>query len=305
MTPTLELRGILPAVITPFTEDGLRIDVEALRTHVRRLVDAGCGGLIPGGTTGEFAALTIDERKLLHETVISAAGGEVPVLPQTGALTAVEAIELTQHAQRSGAAGVMVIPPFFDELTFAEIRSYYVAVADAVEVPVMLYNIPGATGQHLSPGQLAELASVPGVTSIKDSGADATALTALLLEHGDDVQVVNGWDTFTFLGLASGAQASVWGAANIFPELAVELFETIVDREDLKAGRALWRRLFPVVEFLEKQSYATRVKTACALQGKRVGPVRAPLLPLPAEDEALLVELLEAADLLPADALVR
>jgi dihydrodipicolinate synthase/N-acetylneuraminate lyase len=285
MTPTAQLRGILPAMLTPFTEDGGAIDTDALSASVTRLLDAGCGGLIPGGSTGEFTSLSNAERRLLHTTVIDAAAGRAPVYPQTGAMTTDEAIELTIHAQSAGAAGVMVAPPYYDALSFPELKAYYTEVAGSVSIPVMLYNIPSATGQHLTPAQIAELADdIPGVASIKDSSGDAYALTELLERYGDRLQVCNGWDSLTFFGLAAGAKASVWGAANIFPELAVELFTAVAEQGDLDAGRKLWSRLYPVVAFLESGSYTSRVKAACRLRGLPVGPVRRPFLD-PADDD--------------------
>ena len=295
MVYQLELRGILPAMLTIFTEDGSSIDTQAQAAHTRRLIDAGVGGLIPGGSTGEFSSLSRDERKLLHETVVTAAEGRVPVIAQTGGLTAAEAVELSRHAEEVGAAALMVVPPFYDSLTFEELKGYFTEVAAAVSIPVMIYHIPAATGQHLTPAQLAELGAIPGVESMKDSGGAAALLQQSLLIHGDALQVCNGWDNLTFLGLAAGARASVWGAANIFPELAVELFETVAVKGDLKAGRELWSRLYPLVTFLEAGSYGPRVKAATRLTGQPVGNPRRPLLPVGAEDEATLKDLLTAA----------
>lgn len=291
----LQLRGILPAMLTPFTADGSAIDTEALAAHTKYLVDAGVGGLIPGGSTGEFSSLSHDERKLLHETVIDAAEGRVPVIAQTGALTAAEAIELSQHAEKAGAAAVMVVPPFYDELSFAELKNYYTEVAAAINIPVMLYHIPGVTGQSASAEQIAELGDIPGVESVKDSGGNAAELSAELLVHGNRIQVANGWDHLTFLGLCTGAQSSVWGAANIFPKQAVELYEAIAVRGDLKAGREIWTKLYPLVLFLESASYTTRVKAATKLTGRNVGEPRKPFLPVPAEDVETLKGLLADA----------
>lgn len=295
MASKLELRGILPAMVTPFTADGSAIDVEELKAHTDRLIEAGVGGLIPGGSTGEFAALTHDERKLLHETVVATADGRVPVIPNTGALTATEAVVLTKHAEQIGAAAVMVVPPFYDPLTFEELKAYYTEVAASVSIPVMVYHIPSVTGQNLTAAELAALGDIPGVESVKDSGGDASALTEGLLVHTGRLQVANGWDNLTFLGLATGATASVWGAANIFPKEAVELFETVAVRGDLKAGRELWARLFPIVLFLETESYGPRVKAATRLTGQPVGQPRRPFLPIPVEDEATLEKLLADA----------
>jgi len=297
MTSKLELRGILPAMITPFTADGASVNTEALADHTRNLIDAGVGGLIPGGSTGEFASLSKAERQQVHTTVIAAAEGRVPVVPQTGALTVQDAIELSVHAEKAGAAGVMVAPPFYDPLSFAELHAYFAEVAGAISIPVMLYHIPSVTGQELTPAQIGELADIPGVASIKDSSGDASALTELLQVYGDRLQVCNGWDTLTFFGLASGAKASVWGAANIFPELAVELFDAVAGKGDLKAGRAVWSRIYPVIKFLEAESYTARVKAGSQLVGVQAGPPRSPYLPLTPDAVATLADLLQNAGL--------
>jgi 4-hydroxy-tetrahydrodipicolinate synthase len=297
MSTTADLRGILPAVITPFTPDGA-VDIVALTRHTRYLIDAGVGGLIPGGSTGEFAALSNAERKLVHATVVEAANREVPVVAQTGALTAAEAIDLSRHAEQIGADGVMVVPPFYDPLTFAEIKAYYAEVASAISLPVMVYHIPGVTGQHLTPAQIGELAEIPGINSVKDSSGDASALIETLETYGDRLQVCNGGDTLTFLALAAGARASIWGAANIFPELAVELYDAIAVRGDLSAGRKVWSRIFPVVAFLEADNYTPRVKAACELVGVPAGRPRPPFLPVSGDDLVTLKSLLDQAGLI-------
>ncbi|MFI7067472.1 dihydrodipicolinate synthase family protein [Kribbella sp. NPDC050124] len=298
MAPKLELTGILPAMITPFTEGGVSIDTAALTSQVERLIAAGVGGLIPGGSTGEFTALSRDERKLLHSTVLAAAAGRVPVVPHTGAATAAEAIELSQHAEQHDAAAVMVIPPYYDTLSFAELHRYYSDVAGNISIPVMLYHMPAVSGQGLTPAQIGELALIPGVAAMKDSSGDAAALTELIENYGDRIQVCNGWDSLTFFGLAAGAKASVWGAANIFPELAVELYDAMAVKGDLDTGRAIWSRIFPLVAFLEAESYGQRVKAAVNLLGVPAGEPRLPFLPASESDVAALRKLMDEAGLL-------
>lgn len=297
MAGKAELRGVLAAVITPFTDDGAEVDVDGLKRHANHLLETGCHGLIPGGSTGEFTSLSHAERKLVHSVVVAAADGRVPVYPQTGAMTTREAVELSSHAESIGADGVMVAPPYYDPLTFAELKSYYAAVAGAITIPLMIYNIPSATGQHLSAAQIGELAEIPGVTSVKDSSGDAAALSELLEVYGDRVQVCNGGDTLTFFALAAGATAIVLGAANVFPEVSVELFEALATRGDLSAARAIWRRIYPLLAFFEQHSYAARVKTACGLLGRPVGPTRLPLHAPGDNDRGTLAALLERAHL--------
>src|SRR5689334_7144631 len=149
--------GVLPALITPFTDDGSAIDTGALAANVERLIDGGVGGLVPGGSTGEFTTLTHVERRTLVEATVEAAAGRVPVVAGTGALTTHETVELSVHAERAGAAAVMVIPPFYDALSWRELLAHYTAVADAVAIPIMYYNLPSASGVKLTAAQLREL----------------------------------------------------------------------------------------------------------------------------------------------------
>ena len=190
------------------------------------------------------------------ELCVKAADGRVPVVAGTGALTTDATVEFSKHAADVGADAVMVVPPFYDTLTVPELKEHLQAVHDGCGLPIVYYNIPGITGLRLSAAQLADLGQVPGVRYIKDTSGDAVALSELLIKHAEAITTFNGWDTLTFLGIASGAKGSVWGAVNIFPELAVELWDTVAIRKDLDAGRALWARLWPLCDFLEARGYA-------------------------------------------------
>jgi 4-hydroxy-tetrahydrodipicolinate synthase len=279
--------GVLPALITPFTEDGSAIDADALHAVVERLVAAGVGGLVPGGSTGEFTTLSHAERRELVEVTVSAAAGRVPVVAGTGALSTRETVELSRHAERAGASAVMIVPPFYDALSWRELKAHYTAVADAIGIPIMYYNLPSATGVTLTAAQLRELP----ISSLKDTGGDATAATELIQTDGPTL--LNGWDTLTFAALAAGVRAVVWGVASIVPERCVELHRLLIDEIDLPAARELWARLWPLCQCLESQSYPAAVKTACRLVGDTTGPVRAPLLEL---DDAATRELAALVD---------
>src|SRR5690349_4632320 len=134
--------GVLPALITPFTEDGGAIDTQALAANIERLIAGGVGGLVPGGSTGEFTTLTNAERRELTEVTVAAAGGRVPVVAGTGALSTRETVELSVHAEQAGAAAVMVVAPFYDPLPWRELLAHYRAGAAAIDIPIMYYNLP-------------------------------------------------------------------------------------------------------------------------------------------------------------------
>jgi len=288
--------GVLPALITPFSQDGSSIDTQALAAIVDRLVGAGVAGLVPGGSTGEFTTLSHAERRQLVEATVQAAAGRVPVVAGTGALSTRETVELSVHAEQAGAAAVMIVPPFYDALSWRELLAHYTAVADAIEIPIMYYNLPSASGVTLTAAQLRQLP----VSSLKDTGGDAVAATELIQTDGPTL--LNGWDTLTFAALAAGVRAVVWGTASIIPEQCVELHRLLIEDIDLPAARELWARLWPLCQFLEHQSYPTAVKTACQLLGDTTGPVRAPLLPLDDAATRELTALLEHATLRTATA---
>jgi 4-hydroxy-tetrahydrodipicolinate synthase len=283
--------GVLPALITPFTDDGSAIDTGAVTAIVDRLIGAGVTGLVPGGSTGEFTTLSHAERRDLIETTLEAAADRVPVVAGTGALSTRETVELSVHAEQAGAAAVMIVPPFYDALSWRELLAHYAAVADAIEIPIMYYNLPSASGVKLTAAQLRELP----ITCLKDTGGDAVAATELI--QTDAPTLLNGWDTLTFAALAAGVQAVVWGTASILPEQCVTLHRLLIDDIDLPAARELWARLWPLCQFLEGQSYSAAVKTACRLIGDTTGPVRAPLLPLNDAAASELAALLEHATL--------
>jgi 4-hydroxy-tetrahydrodipicolinate synthase len=292
---TVTFEGILPAMVTPMDATSA-IDEGALTKLTDRLIRAGSGGLIPCGSTGEFTSLSLAERRRVTEVVVAAAAGRVPVAPHTGALTALEAVELSTHAQEAGASAVMVIAPFYEPLPWPGIKEYYRAIASEIDIPIIIYNLPGATGVCLNGEQLAELGAIDGVDYVKDSSANAVLLTELIQRYSSHINVMNGWDSLTFYGLVAGTRASVWGAANFIPELAVELFDSIYRRQDLTEAREVWSRIWPICKFLETaESYVAAVKAGCELIGEPAGDPRLPILPLEDNKKAELAALLKAA----------
>ncbi|MEU6145609.1 dihydrodipicolinate synthase family protein [Streptomyces sp. NPDC047081] len=296
-----QFTGILAAVVTPLTPDGSAVDAEGVRRQAEHIIGGGIHGLVPGGSTGEFTTLTLDERKRVTELYVEAAAGRVPVVSGTGALSTADTVELSVHAEKAGAAAVMVVPPFYDAPSFDELLGFFGAVSDAVDIPIMYYNIPSATGVNLAPEELAKLARETAVTSYKDTGGDFAWFSAVQQEHARDITALNGWDTLTFAALASGAQAGVWGTASVIPALCAELYDALAVRGDLHAGRELWAKIFPICRFLESHNYACGIKTGLDLVGVGAGPTRRPVLPLAPQYRAEFRDLLVAAGVAVAE----
>ena len=291
-----ELSGILVALITPFTDDGKTVHEGRLQAHVNRMIEAGVHGLVPGGTTGEFTAMTSEERKNGLELVIKYTAGRVPVVAGIGALSTWECVDLATHAAKAGADALMVVPPFYDPVNYQQLRTLMKEVHEASNLPIMFYNIPSASGITLSPTELASLSEV-GVKYMKDTSGNAPALTELLFELDDKITAFNGWDTLTFYGLAAGAKGSVWGATNIIPELSVELWNKLAVQGDLRGARELWRKIFPICKFLESHNYPSAVKTGMELRGWETGGLRRPFDLLAKEQTEELAGYLSASGL--------
>ena len=295
----VELRGILAAATTPFTSDASAIDEAALRGQVDRLVAAGIHGLVPTGTTGEFTTLSPEEYRRVIEVYVEAAAGRIPVIAGIGALSTQGAIDLARHAEKVGADAIMLVPPFYDPLSFEALKAFLSDVAGSITLPIVYYNVPGCTGIQLSAAQLAELGEIDGIDYIKNTSDDAVGLAELLANPSDKIKAFNGWDTLTFFGIASGAEASVWGTAGVVPELAVEFWETLAEKKDLARAREQWKHLWAISDFLESVNYVAGIKAGLELLGHPVGPVRSPIQPLPAEERERFARILENAGVLP------
>jgi dihydrodipicolinate synthase/N-acetylneuraminate lyase len=296
---TADLHGILAAVTTPFTPDAEAVDEPTLTAQADRLIGAGIHGLVTTGSTGEFSTLTPQEYRRVIEAYVEAADHRVPVVAGVGALSTRGAIDLAQHAETVGADAIMLLPPFYGGVDLATLRAFLTAVAESISIPIVYYNIPSATGTRLTACEIADLADMPGVDYLKDTSGDAVALTELLTAHADRIQAFNGWDTLTFYGLAAGATASVWGAAGIVPELAVQLWETLAVKGDLVAARRQWKHLWAISDFLESVDYVAGIKCGLEIIGHPAGPARLPVQPLPAHERERFTRILAKAGQTP------
>jgi 4-hydroxy-tetrahydrodipicolinate synthase len=226
--PENTFTGVFTAISTPFTDDGSQLDLQRLDAMLERQVRAGVAGIVPCGTTGEFQALSHVERRTLVERCAASVGDRLELVPHTGALTTAEAVALSRHAVECGAKGVLAMPPFFAPLTRGELLRYYAEIVESVQVPVILYHNPAVTGLTYGASELVDLCAAVGIRHLKYTSADASGLTQLLLEHATDVQTLPAWDHLTLTAFASGATASIWGAASAVPELCVALLTSTV-----------------------------------------------------------------------------
>ncbi len=288
------LRGILSAMATPFDSAGA-LNESALRTLTDGTIAAGVHGLITCGSTGEFPAMTTEERKRVTEIVAEHNHGRVPLAVGTGSTSTAVAIDLTRHAKSVGADAVMVLNPYYEPMSLDEVYGYYAEIASAVDLPIMVYNIPMCTGVNLPVQFMLKMArEIPQVQYVKDSSGDLSQVEEMMLRHGDEITTFNGQDTVTFSGLSLGAKGAVWGAANCMPRQCAELFD-LCEAGNLIEARSLWDRMYPVQQFLVTEGYIASVKAGANLIGFEVGEPRKPFRALTAAKTEELRGLLEAA----------
>ncbi|HKI59573.1 MAG TPA: 4-hydroxy-tetrahydrodipicolinate synthase, partial [Mariprofundaceae bacterium] len=182
--------GTMTALVTPFKNG--HIDEEAFLAHLDRQIEAGVDALIPAGTTGEAATLTYDEHKHLIDITVQHVAGRVPVIAGTGSNNTAESIELTQAAKELGADAALLISPYYTKPTQEGIYQHYRAVAEAVHLPQMIYNVPGRTNSNIQPETVARLAEIPNIVGIKDATGDMAQLTRTYMACGDKLDFISG-----------------------------------------------------------------------------------------------------------------
>lgn len=283
-------RGSYTVMVTPFDDAGL-LDETRLRRFVEWQIEQGVHGLIPLGSTGEFLSLTREERGQVVTIVVDQAAGRVPVLAGTAAEWTDEAVSLSKEAQDLGADGVMVVPPYYSSPTEDEIFMHYRKIAEAISVPVMVYNNPFTSNVDLKAPLVARLSEIDNISYIKESSGSVTRTTQILRLCGDRMTVFAGYDPWE--GYLVGAQGYVSVFSNIAPALSSELFRTTVDRRDPEGGRQLYHRVLPLLEALSGDLYVSATKAALDLIGMPVGNPRPPRLPLPTDRRAALIATLE------------
>jgi 4-hydroxy-tetrahydrodipicolinate synthase len=278
---SLRVHGVLPALLTPFDRRG-EVDEGALRRLVRFLLRKGVHGLYPCGTTGQAASLTIAQRQRVAAIVVEEAHHRVPVIVQVGLPDTASTILLARHAAGIGADGVAVVTPYYHAADDPALLAHYRAVAEALAIPVYVYNIPRNTGVNVTPALLARLAQVPGIVGIKDSSRDFTQLLEYLAVVPEEFQVICGTESYYFPAWLMGCRAGVSATANVLPELCVQLWEAYAERRYADARR-LQQDLNATRPFLSTPSLAAYY-AALTARGIRVGQPRPPLRALTARE---------------------
>lgn len=269
--------GTMTALVTPFRNG--QIDEEAFRAHLDRQIDAGVDAVIPAGTTGEAATLSFAEHKHLIGITVSHVNGRVPVIAGTGSNNTAESIELTQSAKALGADAALLISPYYNKPTQEGIFQHYRAVAKAVHLPQIIYNVPGRTNSNIQPETVARLADIPNIIGIKDATGDMAQLTRTLMACGDRMDFFSGDDATVLPFMRLGGVGVISVVANVAPKTMRQLTESIQSGNDDIARRAHFA-LQDLSDAMFVQSNPMPVKAACSLLGWMENELRLPLTPL-------------------------
>lgn len=289
----LELRGAMTALVTPFDARG-KVDVVALERLVQWQIAEGIDGLVPCGTTGEGATLDDDEQRQIIETVVTAAAGRVPIIAGCGSNDTKRTVAAARRAVSAGADGLLVVTPYYNKPNPSGMRAHYQRVADATERPIVLYNVPGRTGQNLSAEQTLDLASIPGIVAVKEASADLDQISTILRERPEGFALLSGDDPLALPTMALGAEGLISVVSNEAPRAMAELIDAAT-RGRLERAREIHFRLLPLMRANFIESNPVPVKHAMSLLGHCEAHLRPPLGPADAKTIQLLQGALDAA----------
>lgn len=272
--------GIWTPIVTPFTANG-QLDLDAVAPLVDRLIEQKISGIIVGGTTGEYYALSNQERKTLLKHVANLAKGRITLMAGINATTTDESLDLGLFAKDVGYETILVAAPYYCQPTQEELLAHTLAIDDAINLPVMLYNFPARTGTDMSFEFIDALKQRPNFQAIKESTGSVERMHRLINEYADQLQTGCGMDDQILEFFSWGARCWVGGASNFCGTQHVAMYEKCVVNQDLVAARALAAKFLPLLSVLEQGGkFCQYVKYGCELSGLPVGNTRKPLLPL-------------------------
>jgi 4-hydroxy-tetrahydrodipicolinate synthase len=287
------IEGVYPALITPFTKRD-EVDEEGLRRLVEFMIEGGVTGIVPCGTTGESATLSHEEHKKVIDVVVDCS--TVPVIAGTGSNNTQEAVEFTRYAEDAGAAGSLLITPYYNKPNVKGLKEHFARIGDAVDIPLILYNIPSRTGQNISAATQIELAAeVENLKGVKEASGDLKQVGTIIQmakEQDLDFTVIAGDDFLTLPIMSLGGKGVISVAANIAPKEMSEMVGAMLKGEVEKA-REINIKLYPLFEAMFLETNPIPVKKAAEMIGLASSDVRLPLGALNKDNKEKLRKVLE------------
>jgi len=288
-------QGSIVALVTPFR--GEAFDEAAYRELIEWHIAEGTDGLVPCGTTGEAPTLSHDEHKHVVEVCIDSAAGRVPVIAGTGSNATAEAVDLTRHAKAAGANAALVVTPYYNKPTQEGLYQHFKTIQDAVDIPIIIYNIPPRSVIDMSVETMARLAELPNIAGVKDATQDLTRPMRTRLAIGGDFCLLSGEDGTALPFMAGGGHGCISVTANAAPRLCADMQRAWRDR-DLATALELQDRLMPLHGALFCESNPCPVKYALSLLGKCTAEVRLPLAEISDASKGIVRQAMTSAGLL-------
>lgn len=282
--------GVMTALVTPFKNN--KIDEEAFRAHLERQIEAGVDGVVPAGSTGEAATLSVAEHKKVIQIAVEQVNGRVPVIAGTGSNNTAESIELTQAAKALGADAALLISPYYVKPTQEGIYQHYKAIADAVHIPQVLYNVPGRTASNMEPETVARLSHISNIVAIKDATADMAQLTRTMMACEGRILFYSGDDASVLPFMTLGGSGVISVVSNIAPKTMKAMVDAVVSK-DFETAKAMHFALQYLTDAMFVESNPIPVKKACELLGWMSGDLRLPLTEQTAENTVMLQRIMQ------------
>lgn len=270
-------KGAIVAIVTPFKKG--KVDEASLRKLIEFQIKNGTDGIVPCGTTGESSTLSHEEHDKVIEIVIDAVNKRVPVIAGTGSNSTAEAIRLTRHAYKAGADGALMVAPYYNRPTQEGLYQHYKAVAEAVPIPIIVYNIPGRTGVNINPDTLARMARIKNIVGVKEASGSIKQMSDVISLCGPNFDVLSGDDLFTLPLMAMGGHGVISVVSNVAPADMAGLVDAFA-AGDLKKAQALHFKMTGLIDALFIETNPTPVKAALSLMKKISYEVRLPLYKL-------------------------
>lgn len=285
--------GVYVVLVTPFDENG-EVDCGGLRKNTRWLVEQGVHGLIPLGSTGEFASLTTRQAREVLDTVIESAGASVSIIAGASAETTEGAIDKVRQAKTAGASGALVLPPWYYTPDPEELFRHYARIADEAEVPIMIYNNPFTSKVDISPEIIARLAEHENIVGVKESSGNIRRISEIRLLTEDLIRVFCGWEDMAYESFVMGSVGWVCVAGNVIPAECVRLYSLIVEERDYDTAWDVYAKILPFLRYLEYEGKTQKaLKYMLDKMGLHGGRSSSPKLPLSPEDESELDSLMD------------
>jgi 4-hydroxy-tetrahydrodipicolinate synthase len=289
--------GSMVALATPFA--GGRVDERALQALIEFQIANGTQGLVPCGTTGEAATLSMDEHRRVIEVTVAAAAGRVPVVAGTGSNNTVEAIHLTKAAKAAGAAGALLIAPYYNKPTQEGLYRHFVAVAEAADLPFILYNIQSRTAVNVLPETIVRIAQAcPRLVGVKEASGSLEQISQLHALLGSRLDILSGDDALTLPVMAVGGTGVISVVANIAPRQTADLVAACA-AGDFRRALPLHERLLPLVKAMFLETNPAPLKAALEMLGLCGGELRLPMVPVASATAAKVRAELEAFGMKP------